>query len=338
MIRFTIIIPIYNVEQYLRDCLNSVVNQTYTDYEVICVNDGSTDRSLTIVEEYQQKYPQIIIISQPNKGLSAARNVGIKAAKGDFVFLLDSDDWIETNTLKILSEKQNGEDMICFNGRRYFEDGKDEIQDLGISDDNLKGWDYYNKYALSSRNFHFVCSVLRIYKREFLLKNKLFFEVGIFHEDNLFTPLACYHAQKVKVIPDCLYIYRIREGSITKTVNIQRLFDLITVSKKLSDFFIPKINIDKRQIYREIVISVVNLFNMIHSWKMDEILDSIYNQVDMKTLKKIIVDFDMFILYFFIKNKYWKFFYIAHYFDFYFCRKYYQKIKNYIKKIYNSNK
>ena len=250
--KFSIIIPVYNVELYLGDCLESVVKQTYSDYEVICVNDGSIDGSLKILEEFQKKYLQIKIISQPNKGLSGARNTGIYAAKGDYLFFLDSDDWIEPTTFEILATKQNGEDLLCFNGRRVFENGKTEVSDAGISDSQLSGWDYYTKYALLPRKFHFVCTVLRLYRREYLLKNNLFFEVGIYHEDNLFTPLACYFAQSVKVIADCLYVYRIREGSIMQTVKIQRIFDMITIANKLSDFFIPINNIDKSKLYKEI--------------------------------------------------------------------------------------
>ena len=246
------IIPVYNVEQYLQDCLTSVVAQTYFDYEVICVNDGSTDGSLAILEEYQKKYNKIKIISQQNKGLSGSRNVGIQAAKGDYLFLLDSDDWIEPNTLEILAQKQCGEDLVCFNGRRLFEDGRTEEPDGGIEEPLLTGWEYYNEYALVSRKFHFVCTVLRLYRREYLLQNNLFFEEGIYHEDNLFTPLACYYAKTVRVISDCLYIYRIREGSITQSPNVQRLYDIIRIANKLSAFFIPIAGIDKTQLYKEI--------------------------------------------------------------------------------------
>ena len=249
---FSVIIPVYNVKQYLHDCLNSVLNQTFLNYEVICINDGSTDGSGVILDEYSKKNDSIKVISQKNKGLSAARNAGIKAAKGDYVFFLDSDDWIEKDSLKILSESIFDEDMICFNGRRYFEDGTVEEPDKGISEEGLAGWDYYNKYALVSSKFHFVCVVLRLYKREFLLNNNLLFEDGIYHEDNLFTPIACYYASKVKVIHDCLYVYRIRKGSITQTQNPQRIFDIVTVANKLSDFFIPLNSIDKRIVYREI--------------------------------------------------------------------------------------
>jgi len=248
----SLIIPVYNVEQYLRDCLNSVVAQTNSDCEVICVNDGSTDGSLTILKEFQNRYNQITVITQQNKGLSGARNAGILAAKGDYLFFLDSDDWIEPNALKILAQKQRGEDLVCFNGRRLFEDGRTEEPDGGIEESQLKGWEYYCKYALVRRKFHFVCSVLRLYRREYLLENNLLFEEGIYHEDNLFTPLACYYAQTVKVIPDCLYIYRIRKGSITQSANVQRLYDMIRVANKLSTFFIPITDIDKTQLYREI--------------------------------------------------------------------------------------
>lgn len=249
---FSLIIPVYNVELYLRQCLDSVLNQNFDNYEVICINDGSTDGSGAILDEYSKKNDSIKVISQKNKGLSAARNAGIKAAKGDYVFFLDSDDWIEKDTLKILSESISNEDVICFNGRRYFEDGTEEEPDKGITEDNLSGWDYYNKYALVPSKFHFVCVVLRLYKREFLLNINLLFEEGIYHEDNLFTPIACYYASKVKVIPDILYVYRIRGGSITQTQNPQRIFDIVTVANKLSSFFIPLNSIDKRTIYREI--------------------------------------------------------------------------------------
>lgn len=248
----SIIIPVYNVEPFLWECLNSVVKQTYSDYEVICVNDGSTDGSLNILEEYQREYFQINILSQSNKGLSGARNAGIRAAKGDYLFFLDSDDWIEPIALETLARKQSGEDLVCFNGRRVFEDGKTEDPDAGISERQLSGWEYYSKYALLPRKFHFICTVLRLYRREYLLRSNLFFKEGIYHEDNLFTPIACYYAEKVKVIPDCLYVYRIREGSIMQTASFQRIVDIITVANKLSDFFIPINDIDKSQLYKEI--------------------------------------------------------------------------------------
>lgn len=250
--KISIIIPVYNVEQYLRECLDSVVTQSYDNYEIICINDGSTDGSFTILKEYAEQYSQIRIINQENKGLSASRNEGIKKATGDYLFFLDSDDYLEVDCFNILAKCTRGQDLICFNGRRFFEDGRKEEPDPGIADEFDRGWDYYNQYALVNRKFHFVCTVLRLYRRDFLLNNNLMFTEGIFHEDNLFTPIACYFAQKVKIIPDCLYIYRIRQGSITQKIRIKRLFDIIYIANTLSDFFISKTDIEKKIVYREI--------------------------------------------------------------------------------------
>jgi glycosyltransferase involved in cell wall biosynthesis len=250
--RFSIVIPVYNVESYLKQCLDSVLGQSFQNFEMICINDGSTDNSKLILDEYSQKDNRIKVISQQNKGLSAARNRGIEEATGDYIFFLDSDDWIEPNSLKILAENTEEQDLICFNGRRYFEDGTQEEPDKGITEKVLTGWEYYNKYALVARKFHFVCTVLRIYKREFLLNHNLFFKEGIYHEDNLFTPIVCYYAKSVKVLPDILYVYRIRNGSITNSIIQQRIFDIVKVANELSVFFMTKHGINKHFIYREI--------------------------------------------------------------------------------------
>jgi len=249
---FSIVVPVYNVEQFLQKCLDSVVNQMFPNYEVICVDDGSTDKSAEILNEYALRYPFIRIIRQPNKGLSGARNTGIQAASGDYIVLLDSDDWLQPNALRVFADNLSDEDMLCYNGELFYEDGKNAEMDTGFSEFLMNGWDYYNKYALVQRRFHFVCTVLRVYRREFLLQNHLQFKEGIYHEDNLFTPVACYFARKVKVIPDNLYHYRIREGSISQTPNIKRLFDIITVANELAAFFVPLQGMDKRTVYREI--------------------------------------------------------------------------------------
>lgn len=251
--RFSIIIPVYNVERYLRDCLDSVLRQSFADWEAVCVNDGSSDGSAIILEEYARKDDRIKVISQPNGGLSAARNAGMKAAKGDYVLFLDSDDWLEPNALDVLSEQLDGEDMLCFSGRRFFEATNSYNQsDVLLEKTYQSGMDYYNENALQHRDFAFVCVVLRAYKRSFLTENNLVFKAGIFHEDNLFTPIACYCAQKVRQIKDCLYDYRLRSNSITTTVDFRRLRDLMSTANELASFFIPKSGFDKTVVYRAI--------------------------------------------------------------------------------------
>jgi glycosyltransferase involved in cell wall biosynthesis len=253
MSRITIVIPVYNVELYLRECLDSVLNQTFTDWEAICVNDGSVDGSAAILEEYAAKDYRLKVVTQANAGLSAARNTGLRRAQGDYVLFLDSDDWLEADALKVLSRRMDGEDRLCFSGRRYHEETKifnpaDELPEKTYE----SGMDYYNENALLPRDFAFVCVVLRVYRRFFLLENNLWFKEGIYHEDNLFTPLACYCAKKVSVVNVCLYNYRFRANSITTTVNYKRLKDLIGIANELAAFFIPKQDFDKTVVYRAI--------------------------------------------------------------------------------------
>ena len=105
MPKVSVIIPVYNVEKYLRECLDSVVNQTLKDIEIICINDGSPDNSLAILEEYAKKDSRIIVISQENSGVSTARNVGIDLAKGDYLYFIDADDYAEPDLLELSYQK-----------------------------------------------------------------------------------------------------------------------------------------------------------------------------------------------------------------------------------------
>lgn len=258
---FSIIIPIYNVAQYIPKCLESVFSQSFCDLEVICVDDGSSDNSLTIVNhfvnEVNSRFPDstsshLSVIHQENQGLSAARNAGLKVAHGDYILFLDSDDWLEPDALQTLANNLCGEDMLCFNGRRFLEDNQQyEAPDRIDPESSLSGWDYYNRYALKHRNFAFVCVVLRCYRRQFLLDNNLFFKPGIFHEDNLFTPYACYFAQKVKVIPDVLYDYRVRSQSIMTTRSLKHWHDIITTANELASFFDDK-PVEKTTLYQSL--------------------------------------------------------------------------------------
>lgn len=251
--RFSIIIPVYNVEAYLRDCLDSVLRQSFSDWEAVCVNDGSKDGSAAILEEYAAKDSRFKVITQVNGGLSSARNAGLKSAKGDYVLFLDSDDWLEDNALEVLATKAGDEDLVCFSGRRFFEsEGKFHESDHLTEASYRSGMDYYNENALQRRDFAFVCVVLRIYKRSFIEEKYLRFKEGIYHEDNLFTPIACYYAHGVKVIDDCLYNYRVRSESITTTYNPKRLKDMLGTANELAAFFIPKSGFDKTVVYRAI--------------------------------------------------------------------------------------
>ena len=250
---YSVIIPVYNVEEYLQSCLDSVLSQTFSDWEAICVNDGSTDGSVAFLEDYAAKDARITVINQSNAGTAAARNNGIRAAHGDYIFFLDSDDWIVPETLQILANRLRGEDILCFSGKRYFEStGEFHAADILPEITYDAGMDYYNENALVPRDFAFVCVVLRVYKREFLVRNGLFFDDDITYEDNLWVPKVLYFAQTVTVIPDVLYIYRIREGSKMQDVSLKRKMNMLKVANRLAAFFIPKNGFDKTVVYRAV--------------------------------------------------------------------------------------
>lgn len=337
--KFSIVIPVYNVEKYLEQCLQSVQNQTFTDFEVICINDGSTDNSLEIINSSEvSKHPNFQIINQKNSGLSAARNAGICAAKGDYIFLLDSDDFIAVNTLEVLNENVDNQDFIWFSGKVFFEDTKIEIIDKLFSESTISGWDYYNKYALVPRRFHFVTAVLRLYRRKFLIENNLFFRQGIYHEDNLFTPICCYYAENVKVIPDVLYFYRIRAGSITQNeslnAHVKRVKDTILTVNELTVFFENK-NINKKIVHRQNAMWVLNAFYILTEKKLYNHFAELQLMLS-PNFKTTINDFDIKILCNLIYKCKMKQFYIIYKIDFLIIRNYIRKIKKRVKRIIKS--
>lgn len=249
--RFSIVIPVYNVEPYLRECLDSVLQQTYSDWEAVCVDDGSTDGSAAILAEYAAHDNRIKVITQPNGGLSAARNTGLEHATGDYILFLDSDDWLEQNTLEITNKALPTShctlptiDMLCFGGWR----GKEEEQPAPAT--YPTGWDYYNHCALTHHPFPFVCVVLRCYRRQMLEENNLRFREGILHEDNHFTPRACLAAAQVRVLSDPLYHYRLRPGSIMTTRSLRSRQDMIRIANDLAALFSQRNDLDRSVVYR----------------------------------------------------------------------------------------
>ena len=127
-IKVSVIIPVYNVEKYLRECLESVINQTLKDIEIICINDGSTDKSYEILKEYAKLDHRIRILNQSNMGQSAARNRGLEIAKGKYVYFMDSDDWLEKDALKCLTDISESKNLqiLYFDGKTFLE--SDELK------------------------------------------------------------------------------------------------------------------------------------------------------------------------------------------------------------------
>ena len=242
--RFSVVIPVYNVEPYLRECLDSMLGQTCADWEAVCVDDGSTDGSAAILADYAARDSRFRIVTQANGGLSAARNTGLDNAQGDYILFLDSDDWLESIALQTLCDNIDGEDLLCFGGWH----GEREEQPAPAT--YPTGWDYYNRQALVHHDFPFVCVVLRCYRRQLLLDNALRFREGILHEDNHFTPLVCFRAATVKAIPDALYHYRIRPGSIMTSRGLRNRESLVATANELAALFVAAHGIEKKVIFR----------------------------------------------------------------------------------------
>ena len=251
--KFSVVIPAYNVEAYIDECLGSVATQSFKDWEAIVVDDGSTDGSASRAEAWTRKDNRFRIVRQVNQGLSAARNAGMELARGEYLLFLDGDDWLEKDALEVLGTEIEGEDVICFGGRRFFEDEKRfEEADTMIASNYSRGWDYYQEDALKSWRFAFVSVVKRAYRRAFLEENSLRFKEGIFHEDNLFTPIVLYHAGHVKVLDRNLYNYRARKGSIMTSPSPKKLMDKLLVANELAQFFTKQKGVEKATVYRYI--------------------------------------------------------------------------------------
>lgn len=223
----------YNVELYIERCLMSCLKQDvpYGDYEIIVVNDGSPDGSLQIAERIAKDYNNITILSQPNGGLSAARNTGLSVAKGDYVWFVDSDDWIKENCLGKLLECLYHDNLdalaIC---AAYHIDGKDVRRFSFQGNEIIKGADAMLKGKCVC------CAQFTIYKREFLKNNDLLFYKGIFHEDNEFTYRAYYFLERLGYTNEIFYFTFQNPNSITRTFNPKKSHDRIIVANSLRKF------------------------------------------------------------------------------------------------------
>lgn len=216
----SIILPVYNVELYLEECLDSVLQQTYSNYELIAVNDGSKDRSRDILIAYEKKFlEKLIVIDQENKGLSAARNTGLEHANGTYIYFLDSDDWILPDTLSscISSLRKNDADLVVFNAKAFCD---------GMPEEHLKKLDYTRnlpshtyksgiKLFEDSRSVgtYIVQSCCYMYRKD--VNRSLRFIEGILHEDHFFTTALFLGSNKIEVLQERFFQRRIRQNSIT---------------------------------------------------------------------------------------------------------------------------
>ena len=240
--KISVVIPVYNVEQFLCECVDSVLEQTFSDFEIILVDDGATDSSGAICDRYGQQDPRVRVIHQANGGLSAARNRGLDAANGEYIYFLDSDDYLAPNTLEALLERaeQAAADVVFFDAWVFFTD----------CDPDPKVYLYHRSkdygampgrqmlLALLDTDEYRTAVPLMLLRREYMLNNQLRFREGILHEDELFT-FYVYHADgQIAHCHQPFYARRMRPASIMTASSLARRYDsMYAIYMELSAYY-----------------------------------------------------------------------------------------------------
>lgn len=228
MIKVSVIIPVYNVEKYIEKCLVSVLNQTLREIEIICVNDGTKDHSMEIIDRYAKQDDRIIIVNKDNGGLSSARNAGIRIAKGQFIYFIDSDDYIIENALEELYDHSINDrlDCIYFDAEAFFEEP--ELMNThghyttyykrpAVFDKVVSGVTLFSD--LENGKWFRPSACLQMIRREYLINTGILFYEGIVHEDQLYTFQTMLEAPRVKHINVPYYRRRVRKDSIMTSEN-----------------------------------------------------------------------------------------------------------------------
>lgn len=236
MTKLSIIIPIYNVEQYVSNCLNSILSQPFEDFEVICVNDGSTDNSLAELQKCRDE--RVLIIDKKNEGSGVARNTALAIARGEYVFFVDGDDWIEENSLQRMVDEADRlkTDILIFGGLSYYEgSGKNG----GYSANKLPK-KYLNKVFsandIKKDVFKFPSTAwTKLYRREFLQKNGIKFQEIKVGQDQLPFFHSMITAERIALLPENFYCYRKNRVGSAMTVKKKKNFSPIYVTRAIEE-------------------------------------------------------------------------------------------------------
>lgn len=246
--KVSIIVPVYNVENYIGKCLEALINQTYTNIEIIVINDCSTDNSLKVIKTYEKKANNIYVINlEKNMGVSNARNLGIKSATGEFIMFCDSDDWYETNAVETLlrEAKNNQADFVVANHYITKENSKKVV--------NISG--YFKEKNISKQEvvaYMNLSSSVKLIKRELFVYNNILYPIDIKRcEEFTVIPVIAYFAQNPIAIKDVLYNYYQRNNSASNSKTIDTSFFKITFER-----FIEKIDNEKYK--KEIEFRAIN--------------------------------------------------------------------------------
>lgn len=274
MIKISIIVPVFNVEKYLDRCITNIINQSYSNIEIIIINDGSTDNSLDICNKYKKIDNRIIVINQENQGLSAVRNKGIDIATGEYILFVDSDDILNVDLLKNIESLLNKEnDVICF---QHSINDSMECTYLDIEDKlKLSGEDFLE--LLYEKNKMFCVVWKYCYRKEFLDENKLKFHEGIIYEDEEWNTIMLCKAKSVIFRDFVGYNYFSRGGSITTSnKNINSYLSKIKVAININKF-IQENEIKNKRLLKKIKQKIYSFFvkNSIYILKYSDNYDEV---------------------------------------------------------------
>ena len=245
----SIIIPAYNVQDYIEKCILSCLNQDLSPslYEILIINDGSQDNTLSIAEELSKRYNNVRIISQKNQGLSSARNTGLKHATGEFVWFVDSDDYISSNILKKLHKILAAEnlDILWLQWQRVDEQGNifpKEKNWIQAQDPNVTDGPYFLCHILGMCFYAWAF----VFKRSFLEEHDFLFKEGVYYEDLEAIPFFIEKAQKIKYEPLIAYNYLQRKGSILHSINPKLINSLLFIISQYEKKILQCPNVSNR--------------------------------------------------------------------------------------------
>lgn len=300
MVKVSVIVPVYNNEEYLNKCLSSLCNQTLNDIEIICINDGSTDSSLDILNDFKRNDERVVVLSQENQGAGASRNNGIDIAQGEYISFVDGDDWLEKDSLEKLynNASNNNSDLVLFNSveRRADNKTKDRIyipRDDAIDYDNFV-FDYNYSKRLVMNAMFVVWS--KIYKTSFIKENNIKFDTYKIFNDVQFHVESMLLSKRISYVPDILYNYnKLNESSLqTSKSNSNKRLLVFNVFEGVENFLVEHDLFDEfytNFIQFKITESKANLERT-----TDEFKEEFYSQmrkefirmnVDIETLEKI---------------------------------------------------
>lgn len=281
--KFSIIVPVYNVEKYIAECFNSILNQTLQDFEVICINDGSSDNSLEILNSFAKNDKRFIVISQENQGQGVARNNALKIANGEYIVFVDPDDWIEKNMLEEIYKtfKTTNTNVIEFNYQKYNESSKnDKAISLAKHIKKIYGYKLKSNSSYNIKNLKKLLLYkirlypwVRAYSNSFIKNTGAVFSPTKRGEDQLFAFIVLFNAEKIQYLDKILYTYRIRKGSAVNSIS-NICFGVFKNCELLKDYMI------NHNLYNQYKESFIQY--KIH------ILSHYYNFIDSKNKEKYI--------------------------------------------------